>query len=158
MEQNEDYIEINEEEPTFAEGTVISEETAKEQLKKRFKKAKELLEDDEKVERFLQRLEAKIKLLPMAGETLSEVPVLISLVRNYIKKEYNDFPIGSLVAVVGALLYFLSPVDLIPDFIPGAGYLDDISVLAVCLKLVDSDVSEYRRWREKNGKVLSDEK
>ena len=61
---------------------------------------------------------------------------------------------GTIVAVLGALIYFVSPIDLIPDNIPGAGYIDDGVVITVCLKMVDSDLQEYRIWREQNGKVL----
>ena len=100
--------------------------------------------DEEKTERFLQRLEKKLKVVPVAGNTLAMVPTLISLVRNYIKKEYTEAPIGTIIAVVSALIYLLSPADAIPDFIPGVGYVDDALVIAACLKLVDSDVKEYQ--------------
>ena len=82
------------------------------------------------------------------------VPTLVSLVRNYIKKEYTEAPIGTIIAIVSALIYVLSPADAIPDFIPGVGYVDDALVIAACLKLIDSDLKEYQRWREKNNKML----
>ena len=54
-------------------------------------------------------------------------------------------PRGTVAAIVGSLLYVLSPVDLIPDMIPVVGYLDDAAVLALCLKFVKHDVDEYKR-------------
>jgi len=71
-----------------------------------------------------------------------------------VKKEYTDIPIGSIVAVLAAILYTASTIDLIPDFIPIAGYLDDAAVIAACLSFVSSDVEEYRAWREVNGKQV----
>ena len=127
---------------------------AKSVLEGRYDEAAAILEDEDQVERVLQRLEKKLKDIPIAGEALSSLPVLISLVRSYVKKEYTDIPIGSIVAVLAAILYTASTIDLIPDFIPIAGYLDDAAVIAACLSVVSSDVEEYRAWREVNGKQV----
>ena len=66
----------------------------------------------------------------------------------------EQFPIGTIIAIVSALLYLVSPVDIIPDIIPVAGYVDDIAVITVCLSLVQSDIDEYQRWREANNKNI----
>ncbi len=127
---------------------------AKKELENGYEKAEKLLEDDQKMERFLQRLEKKLKIIPVGGETLSMIPTMVSLLRSYVKKEYNDVPIGSVIAIVSALAYWLTPGDAIPDLIPGVGFVDDAAVTAVCLKLVGSDIKEYQKWRENNNKVL----
>ena len=127
---------------------------AKKELENGYDKAEELLKDDQKMERFLQRLEKKLKIIPVGGETLSMIPTMVSLLRSYVKKEYNNVPIGSIIAIVSALAYWLTPGDAIPDLIPGVGFVDDAAVTAVCLKLVGSDIKEYQKWREKNNKVL----
>lgn len=80
---------------------------------------------------------------------------MASLVRNYIRKEYTDIPIGSLIAIISSLIYFVSPIDIIPDSIPFLGYFDDAAVVAACWKLVEADVAEYIKWREDNGKILN---
>ena len=123
-------------------------------LEGRYEEAARILEDKDQVERTLQRLERKLKDIPVAGEALSSLPVLISLVRSYVKKEYTDIPIGSIVAVLAAILYTASTIDLVPDVIPIAGYLDDAAVVAACLAFVSSDVEEYRAWRAANGKQV----
>ena len=132
----------------------FDEQKAKEELEKGYKPAEKLLNNPDALERFLQRLEKKLRNIPLAGGALASVPVLASLLRSYAKKEYKDIPIGSIVAIVSALLYFVSPVDFIPDFIIGVGYIDDALVITVCLKLVESDVSEYIEWRKENGKQI----
>ena len=134
---------------------LITEETAQKELKKGYKKAEKLLNDEDKMERFLQRLEKKLKCIPLAGDKLANLPILVSLVRSYFKKEYTDIPIGSIIAIISALLYFLSPVDIVPDSIPFLGYFDDAAVVAACWKLVESDVNEYQKWREENGKLIN---
>lgn len=84
----------------------------------------------------------------MAGDKLANIPVMVSLVRSFAKKEYTDIPIGSIIAITSALIYFVSPIDIVPDSIPLIGYIDDAAVVAVCWKLVESDVKEYVKWRE----------
>lgn len=136
----------------------ITEEQAKKQLDKGRKEAKELLKDQDKMEAFLQRLENKLNVIPMIGSTFAIVPSMISLVRSYVKKEYTKIPLGSIIGIVSALIYILSPIDLIPDVAGPLGYLDDAAILIVFLKAgAEDDIKEYQRWREKNDKVIEEE-
>jgi len=80
------------------------------------------------------------------------VPVFISLLKAYKDKEYIEIPMGSIIAIISALIYFLSPVDLIPDVIPGVGYLDDGAVIAAVYILIHDDIEEYKVWRGTNTK------
>lgn len=111
-----------------------------------------MLKDKDEIERLLQRLEKKLENVPYIGTQLSVVPVLASLLKSYIQGEYKDVPIGTIIAIISALVYFVSPIDILPDSIPIVGYFDDAAVVAACWKLVDSDVKEYKAWRTKNGK------
>lgn len=95
-------------------------------------------------------MEHKLAQIPMAGKYLSDVPVLISLVKAYIDKTYLEIPIGSIIAIIGALIYVFSTLDLIPDIIPVIGILDDAAVIALAYKLVHNDVVEYKVWRDAN--------
>lgn len=127
---------------------ILSEEEVLKQFEQNKGKAEKLLKDKEKMERFLERLEKKLSKIPLAGEYLSDIPVLVSLVKAYIEKRYLEIPIGSIIAIVAVLIYFLNPFDLIPDFIPGIGILDDVAVIAIAYKFVHDDVQEYKVWRD----------
>jgi uncharacterized membrane protein YkvA (DUF1232 family) len=48
----------------------------------------------------------------------------------------------------GGLLYFILPVDLIPDFIPIVGYLDDLAVLTTIMNSLKGEINAYRNWKE----------
>lgn len=130
------------------------EEKAQEELEKGYDDARKTLQDQDELERFLQRLENKLQSIPGFGSTLAGLPILVSLLNSYVKKEYTNIPLGSIVAIVSALLYFLSPIDAIPDPLPVIGYIDDAAVIAFCLKLIESDLEEYKQWRKKNGRVM----
>lgn len=74
--------------------------------------------------------------------------LLFSLIRDYATGRYREAPYWVIGASAFALLYVLSPIDLIPDMIPGIGYLDDAAVVALCLKLIEVEFTKYRRWKE----------
>lgn len=110
--------------------------------------AKNLLNDKDKLEQFLERLEAKLTLIPVAGKYLSDIPVLISLIRAYVDRSYTQVPVGSIIAIIAALIYVATPTDALPDPIPVVGWLDDAGVLALTYTLVHDDIADYKRWRE----------
>lgn len=121
--------------------------------KKTEAEAAQLLADSDRMEEFLQGVELKLKQVPFAGENLAVVPGMISLIRSYIRRDYREIPKGSLLAMVGALLYFFSPIDALPDFLLGAGLLDDAVVLSACLKLIKSDLTDFRDWQASQHKL-----
>lgn len=129
------------------------EEVLFKQIEDNKSEAEDLLKDKKKLEHFLERLEKKLSKIPLAGKYLADVPVLISLVKAYADKEYTEVPIGTIIAIISALIYVLSPIDIIPDILPAIGISDDAAVVAFALKFVHDDVEEYRIWREANKKV-----
>jgi uncharacterized membrane protein YkvA (DUF1232 family) len=135
----------------------FSDEQLNEQISKNSEEAEKLLKDEDRMERFLERLEQKLKKVPVVGKKLSNIPMLVSLVRAYVQKDYQDIPVGSIIAIVSALIYFVSPIDLLPDSIPVLGYIDDAAVIAFVWNMVEDDVEEYKKWQEQNGKrVIKD--
>ncbi|BEH12897.1 MULTISPECIES: YkvA family protein [Marinobacter] len=78
----------------------------------------------------------------------TDVRLMFSLIRDYWRGDYRAIPWKSIAAIAGALLYVLNPIDLIPDIIFGIGFLDDAGVVALCLKLVESDLHRYAAWKE----------
>ena len=74
--------------------------------------------------------------------------LLLQLVTDYFKGRYREVPYWAIGASALALFYVFSPIDAIPDIIPVLGYLDDATVLAFCLKLVETELSKYREWRK----------
>ncbi len=121
------------------------------------KAAESLAQNPDELEKFLENLEKKLAGIPRIGGVLSNIPVLVSMVRSYFKGEYPSLPRGTLIGILAALVYFVSPVDIIPDAIPGIGYLDDAMVVTVTMAFVKSDVDTYKQWRsEQKSRIDTD--
>lgn len=121
---------------------------AAEEIQKRFKQADALLKDDSKMEPFLDSLDRKLKWIPFMGDEIKTIPILISMVRSYWKKDYTRVPVKSIIAITSALIYFLSPLDFAPDGIPLLGYVDDTFIIATVWKMVHKDIDAYRKWKK----------
>jgi uncharacterized membrane protein YkvA (DUF1232 family) len=78
---------------------------------------------------------------------LNEFKLLFSMFKDAVSGEYKQIPWYIIAAIGSTLLYVLSPIDVIPDFIFGIGYVDDAAVMALCLKFVDLELSEYKKWK-----------
>ena len=126
----------------------ISFEKAKKVVRELTGRAEEMLNDPNKVEEMLQKLEARMKAVPTIGEALSRLPLMISMIRAYIRKEYTDVPPKTIASMLGAVLYLLISRDLIPDKTPIIGLADDIAVGGVALKLNEAELNAYSAWRE----------
>ncbi len=61
---------------------------------------------------------------------------------------------GTKAKILFALIYFISPIDFIPDFIPGIGYLDDAVVLMLVIRSLGEAVKRYRQLRSTSAKPL----
>jgi uncharacterized membrane protein YkvA (DUF1232 family) len=70
-----------------------------------------------------------------------------SLLKSYASGEYRDVEVKSLVIMIAGLVYFLSPLDFIPDFLPLLGYADDIALLTFILKSVSDEIEKYELWK-----------
>lgn len=78
------------------------------------------------------------------------VQLIFGQIKDWAAGEYKDIPIGSIILIIIDLLYFVSPIDLVPDFI---GIIDDTVVLVLFIKQVMSDLDKYL-YGKKTNKVL----
>lgn len=85
---------------------------------------------------------------PLA-DIASDVTVLFDLIKDYADGSYREVPKRTVFAAAVALLYVLNPFDLIPDFVPGVGYVDDSAVLMLVIRSVRADIDDYRTWTQK---------
>lgn len=120
-------------------------------LKKHEKTAEELLNDQSKMAAFLTKVKAwlnKARKVPVIGALVDEIVTMVELAADYVKGNYRAIPFRTMISIVAALAYALSPVDLIPDVVPIAGYIDDAAVITLILQLgVSGELRKYRKWK-----------
>ena len=73
--------------------------------------------------------------------------LLLSLTKDYSNGTYTAIPKATMISVLAALLYFISPLDLVPDFLVGLGFLDDAVILGFVVKKVAKELDKYRSWK-----------
>ncbi len=103
------------------------------------------------LENLLERqrtIEDKVKNSGKLNRFSADIKLMFSMIRDYWYGNYRSVPWKTIAAVAGALVYVLNPLDVIPDLILGFGLVDDAGVVALCLKLVESDLHRYAAWRE----------
>jgi uncharacterized membrane protein YkvA (DUF1232 family) len=76
-----------------------------------------------------------------------DIKLLFAVIKDYRTGAYMEIPWASITIIAGALIYVLSPFDLIPDFIPMMGLVDDAGIVVLCLKAVHSDLQKYKKWK-----------
>lgn len=77
------------------------------------------------------------------------------LLSAYASGRYTNIPWDSLVLLVASVLYLVLPVDLVPDFIPALGYLDDAALLAWALAAVKTDLENFAAWESQNHQTMA---
>lgn len=111
------------------------------------KKAERAAQEPGRVQSIARRATTKLgKHKGRFGDLRADLPVLLRLARLWGTREYRAIPWKSIVSVVAALLYFVSPVDLIPDLIPFLGFIDDAAIVAYVLKSLKTDIDAFRTW------------
>jgi uncharacterized membrane protein YkvA (DUF1232 family) len=80
--------------------------------------------------------------------------IMMGMVKDIKKGDYKNVPWFTIATIVMALLYVLNPMDLIPDFIPGLGYIDDVAVLTLGVGWIESDLHRYLDWKLNEGKGI----
>jgi len=95
-----------------------------------------------------EELKGKVFNSSILKRFIDDVKLLLSLIKDYWSGAYKEIPWWCIAAVAFTLLYVLSPVDLIPDFIPIIGLLDDALVISICLMLIEEELLRYQSWKE----------
>lgn len=82
------------------------------------------------------------------SDFFEKVRTMLRMLRAYIRGEYREIPWKSLLMIIGSLIYFMMPLDLIPDFIPVTGFADDISIIILVFASIDKDVQAFLEYEQ----------
>ena len=100
-----------------------------------------------------EKLQEKLQDSSHLERFAKDLMLFMSLIKDYYKGNYRDIPYKTISAGVVGLLYTLNPIDIIPDFIPFIGHIDDALVLTFCLKLIEKDLQKYQTWKKSQSAV-----
>ncbi|KAA0915526.1 YkvA family protein [Psychrobacter sp. ANT_WB68] len=103
-----------------------------------------------------EKLQEKLKDSSHLERFTKDLMLFMSLLKDYYKGNYRDIPYKTISAGVVGLLYTLNPIDIIPDFIPFIGHIDDALVLTFCLKLIEKDLQKYQTWKTSQSAVKTE--
>ena len=87
------------------------------------------------------------KQLSIAG-IKGKLEILGRLVSSYAKGHYREIPVKTLLKILAALIYFLNPIDLIPDALIGVGFVDDLAVLTWVFTSAKEEVDKFIEWEK----------
>jgi uncharacterized membrane protein YkvA (DUF1232 family) len=122
-------------------------------LAKFLKEALVYLKNPKKLSRLLTAVIVYARKNKNAVKTfLKDILLLWEMLNAWFKGEYKDIPKKSIVLIITALIYFISPIDLIPDWLPG-GFIDDAALITWVLQSMSSDIQKFEAWKKKGKKV-----
>ncbi|MEW5974938.1 MAG: YkvA family protein [Acidobacteriota bacterium] len=78
------------------------------------------------------------------------------MIKVWARGEYRAVSWKTIILSLAAVIYFLNPMDIAPDFIPGVGYLDDAVVLGYVISSIRADLERFLRWEEENPESRSE--
>jgi uncharacterized membrane protein YkvA (DUF1232 family) len=117
--------------------------------------AEEALKDGAKVRTTIGKVFAKL------GRTvakpivfiLDDILMLLAALAAAVTGKYTKFPVVTLAMILAALGYFLLPLDVVCDWLPFIGYLDDVFVFTLVLKMCHSELQAFKAWENENAQA-----
>ena len=121
-------------------------------------RAEEYLHSPKKLEALLKDAKEKASSRQgLRGEIWNNLAACIRLLQAYMRGEYHTVPWKSLVLIVGSIIYFVMPMDVMPDFIAGIGFIDDAGLIAWTIQTIASDIDAFIQWEESRQAGSSDD-
>lgn len=116
---------------------------------KLYRQAERIISSDTKVSKLLDEVFLKIgESSELFYKMQDNVIAMTRMLNAWVKGDYRNISAKSMISVVAALIYFVNPLDLIPDFIPLAGQLDDVFVLGYLIKMLNKEIERFMAWEK----------
>ena len=121
-----------------------------ERVLKIFRQAKRMLNKQSQIKELIWKVSQKLKKIngsnKQINELLEHVQLFLRMIKKSLAGEYSGFSHKTLFSLVFGLLYFVTPMDVVPDFIPMLGFSDDLSIVYFIIKNFKSDIEDFKGW------------
>lgn len=128
-------------------------------FKRSMSQAEKYAKDVEKTTRLIERAMKKSE--GLSDKSLPEMwdyfKALVRFIDAGVRRRYTAMPWSSLLLSLAGVIYLVSPIDFIPDFIPIAGFLDDVTILAYVIRQLKTDLDAFLVWERKQVPVVIDQ-
>lgn len=102
-------------------------------------------------ETFQSKAKTSEKIQAVRGQLFT----FIRLVRAYIKGYYRNVSVKNMLYTVAVLIYFVTPTDIVPDFLPVGGFVDDAALIIWLYKQLGDEVKQFLEWESKHKQITS---
>ncbi len=116
-------------------------------------KIEEIYKNDYKLQELLENIVNQIESNEELKEIVSELKLFVSMLRDYFEGRYKGLAKENVYLIIGAFIYIMSPIDLLPDFL-FFGYLDDILIIMYLMKKMSKEIEKYRIWKENEDNII----
>jgi uncharacterized membrane protein YkvA (DUF1232 family) len=124
-------------------------------FQKALRKAAGIASNPDKLSNLISSVSEKLSDMDESKKRVSgffeRVKTLLRMLRAYINGDYREIPWKSLLMIIGGLIYFLMPLDLIPDFIPVTGLADDIAIIFLVFNSINEDIQDFLEFEQRQN-------
>lgn len=109
--------------------------------------SEKILKDSSRLNKLYKLALKKFDKLGLSEFTLQNLKIMISMAQDFINGNYRAYNRKNVILIISGLLYLVNPFDLIPDFLIGIGFLDDIYVMKFIIKKITKEIDRYNAWK-----------
>jgi len=114
-------------------------------------KVQQLMQSNTMMEKLSKLVYKKIETsVQQYADVAERIKIMVRMVQSWRNKSYRNISTSSIFITIVILLYFVNPIDVLPDFIPIIGGLDDAILLAYLLKVIDKEIEKFIAWEKLN--------
>lgn len=125
-------------------------------MNKYIRKAAYLMKNKTRIQEVTKEALGMITSKRKLGQVKGEVLLMIDLIHDAVFGKYKGWSKKNVVLAVAALIYLISPIDLVPDFLIGIGFGDDLAVIAWAFAKLSLELKRYVAWRRDQGRPVQD--
>lgn len=111
-------------------------------------RAQRIITDPERMERLAKDSFSLLRGKKKFSEVQSEAELLVNMVKDTVRGRYKGLGKKNVIMIVAGLLYLVNPMDIVPDFIFGIGFADDLGVLVYVISRLSEEIARYRQWKK----------